>query len=43
MNTIGIFAGRGDVIIAIFLALLIGIWVGHQLTKLINWIKTWKK
>lgn len=39
MNTVGIFAGRGDVIIAIVLAILIGIYIGNKLTKLISWFK----
>ena len=28
MNTVGIFAGRGDVILAMGMALLFGIWLG---------------
>ena len=34
MNTIGLFAGRGDVILAMGLALLVGAWVGWQLRRL---------
>ncbi len=30
MSTIGIFAGRGDVILAMGLALMVGCWVGWQ-------------
>lgn len=38
MNTVGIFAGRGDVVLAMVLALIIGIWVGWQLRKFKSWI-----
>jgi xanthosine utilization system XapX-like protein len=37
---VGIFAGRGDVIIAMALAGLIGIWIGWQSKKIVNWIQT---
>jgi len=40
MNTVGIFAGRGDVIIAIGLGFIIGIWVGYKLTQVLTWIKS---
>jgi hypothetical protein len=33
MNAVGIFAGRGDVVLAMGLALLIGMWVGWQLHR----------
>lgn len=31
MTTVGIFAGRGDVILAMGLAILVGIWIGWHL------------
>lgn len=34
MNTVGIFAGRGDVILSMGLALIFGVWVGWQLRGL---------
>lgn len=39
MNTVGIFAGRGDTILVMGFALVIGIWVGWQLHRLVQWIK----
>jgi hypothetical protein len=39
MNTVGVFAGRGDVIVAMGLALLIGVWIGWQSRRLAEWIK----
>ena len=39
MNTVGVFAGRGDVIIAIFLALLVGSWLGYKLKSLVLKLK----
>jgi hypothetical protein len=35
MSTVGIFAGRGDVILAMGLALLVGIWIGWQVKGLV--------
>lgn len=40
MSTVGIFAGRGDVIVAMGLALLIGVWIGWQANRLADWIKS---
>ena len=40
MNTVGIFAGRGDVLVAMALALIIGVWVGWQLRRAVDWIKS---
>jgi hypothetical protein len=37
MNTVGIFAGRGDTILAMGLAFIVGMWVGWKLCSL------WKK
>ena len=37
MNTVGIFAGRGDVLVAMALALVIGVWLGWQLQRLKAW------
>jgi hypothetical protein len=30
MTAVGLFAGRGDVILAMGLAILVGVWVGWQ-------------
>jgi len=38
MNTVGIFAGRGDVLVAMALALVIGVWVGWHLKRLATWL-----
>jgi len=40
MSTVGIFAGRGDVLVAMGLALVIGVWVGWKVNQFINWIKS---
>lgn len=40
MNTIGIFAGRGDIIIAFFLALLVGFYIGYKIKTFSIWLKT---
>lgn len=37
MSTVGIFAGRGDVILAMGLALILGLWVGWHLRGL--WVR----
>lgn len=42
MNAVGIFAGRGDVIVAMALALLIGVWLGWQVRKLVDWANSKK-
>lgn len=34
MTTVGLFAGRGDVVLAMVLALLVGAWIGWQAHKL---------
>ena len=39
MNTIGIFAGRGDTILAMGLALLLGIYLGYKLRSWILWME----
>lgn len=39
MSTVGIFAGRGDVVLAMVLAALIGIWIGWKLRGLTEWIR----
>lgn len=36
MSAVGIFAGRGDVIIAMGLALIVGIWIGWQARALLQ-------
>ena len=38
MSAVGIFAGRGDVILAMGLALIVGIWIGWQLRRTADWI-----
>lgn len=40
MSAVGIFAGRGDVILAMGLALIVGMWFGWQLRSLVAWIKS---
>ena len=40
MSAVGIFAGRGDVIVAMGLALIVGIWIGWQLRRAAAWIAT---
>jgi hypothetical protein len=40
MNAVGIFAGRGDVLVAMLLALVIGVWLGWQLRRAIAWIES---
>ncbi len=40
MNAVGIFAGRGDVLVAMALALIIGIWIGWQLRRAIAWLES---
>lgn len=39
MSTVGIFAGRGDVILAMALALVMGVWLGWQLHRLYAWLR----
>lgn len=39
MSTVGIFAGRGDTILAMLFALVIGIWIGWRLHALFRWMK----
>lgn len=39
MSAVGFFAGRGDVIVAMFLAGLIGTWMGWQAKALWLWFK----
>lgn len=40
MNTVGIFAGRGDVLVAMGLALIIGVWVGWKVKAIVTWVST---
>jgi len=40
MNAVGIFAGRGDVLVAMLLALVIGVWMGWQLRRAIAWLES---
>lgn len=35
MSAVGIFAGRGDVIVAMGLALVVGAWIGWNLRGLV--------
>ena len=39
MSTVGIFAGRGDVLVAMALALIIGVWVGWKLKDFSYWLQ----
>ena len=43
MSTVGIFAGRGDVILAMGLAVVVGVWLGWQMCKLKHWLATRKQ
>lgn len=43
MNTIGIFAGRGDVILGMAFALLVGMWIGYQACRLRVWVTNKRK
>lgn len=40
MNSIGVFAGRGDVILAMGLAVLVGAWAGWQAHRLVTWLRS---
>jgi hypothetical protein len=42
MTGIGLFAGRGDVILSMLLALIFGTWLGWQLNNLFSWLKNKK-
>jgi hypothetical protein len=39
VSAVGIFAGRGDVLVAMALALIIGVWIGWQCRKLFERLK----
>lgn len=39
MNAVGIFAGRGDVVLAMGMALTFGIGIGWQLRRLSEWVR----
>jgi Na+/H+-dicarboxylate symporter len=43
MNAIGVFAGRGDVLAAMFLAVLVGIWLGWHAKRFSVWLKQKKE
>jgi len=43
MSAVGIFAGRGDVVLAMVLAMVIGVWIGWQAKRLTDWIQTKRK
>lgn len=38
MSTVGVFAGRGDVLVAMALALLMGVWIGWKLNDMRDWV-----
>lgn len=42
MTAVGIFAGRGDVVLGMGLALLVGFWVGWQVRRFFEWAKARK-
>jgi hypothetical protein len=37
MSTVGIFAGRGDVLVAMAFAILIGFYLGYKWRGLVEW------
>lgn len=39
MSTVGIFAGRGDVLVAMGLALVMGVWIGWKLNDALAWVR----
>jgi hypothetical protein len=39
MSAVGIFAGRGDVIVALGLALIVGFWVGWKAHQFLCYLK----
>lgn len=39
MMVMGLFAGRGDVVLAMGLALLVGIWIGWQGRRFLQYLK----
>jgi len=42
MNTVGIFAGRGDVILSMMMALTFGVFIGYTARGLIDKFKAWR-
>lgn len=38
MNAVGVFAGRGDVVLAMGMAVVLGIVIGYQLRRLVEFI-----
>ena len=40
MTAVGIFAGRGDVVLAMGLAMLVGVYVGYQARRLVEWARS---
>ena len=42
MSTVGIFAGRGDVLVAMAFAILIGFYLGYKWRGLIDWFTNHK-
>lgn len=43
MSAVGIFAGRGDVIVAMGLALIVGGWIGWQIHRAAAWFAAKRK
>jgi hypothetical protein len=39
MTSVGLFAGRGDVILSMLIAFGGGIWLGYQLNTFVNWVR----
>lgn len=39
MNTVGVFAGRGDVLVAMAFAIVIGVWVGWKIHQIVDWVR----
>ena len=42
MNTVGIFAGRGDVVLSMMMALTFGVFIGWHARGLITKFKAWR-
>lgn len=40
MTAVGLFAGRGDVILSMGIAFSAGIWLGFKLNNVVSWFKS---
>lgn len=43
MTAVGLFAGRGDVILAMGMALVLGVLLGYQLRRLVERCISWRR